>query len=47
VRLGTRSRIATAKQRARTRMGFLMCFGVGPLGLLVLFALDWRQNLLK
>ena len=42
---GARTRMATARQRARTRMGLLMCFGIGPLGLLVFFAVNWQQNL--
>lgn len=44
---GTGTRMSGTKQRARTRMGFLMCFGVGPLGLLIVFAVNWQQNLPK
>ncbi len=44
---GTRTRVATARERVRARMGFLMCFGIGPLGLLVFFVVNWQQNLPK
>ena len=39
-RLSTRNRAKGAKGPSRTRLGLLLCFGVGPIGLLVSFLLS-------
>jgi hypothetical protein len=44
LRLGVRTRMDTPKQRPRTRLGFLLCFAVGPLGLLAFAVIGWRQG---